>query len=97
MEAFAYIRMYVCVYIYKYKHLYAYACVCVCVCLLDFSVCRPTVHNLFQSEFSTECDLVLSFVNLQYPLVSFGPSSSCLAPLPCLPVTASYLSFNNVF
>jgi hypothetical protein len=98
--------VYVCIYKYKYKykHLYVcmyvciYACACVCVFLFKFQSALGQVNNFFQSEFSTECDLVLSFVNLQYPLFSLRPSSSCLLLLPCLPViSSSYLFFNNVF
>ena len=62
-------------------------CVCVCVCvhkhthvLIPLSILRQ-VPSLFQSEFSTECDLVLPF---QFPV----SSNCCFYRLPCLPVTS---------
>ena len=89
----------VCVYIYIYMHMHVYVCVCVCVCVgvcvcvvWSYPILQSTlrqIHNIFRIEFSTECDLVLSFVHLQYPLFSFRPSSSCLPLLPCLPFTPS--------
>ena len=49
------------------------------------------VHSLFQSQFSTQCDLVLPLsISDTFSLRS---SCSCLRLLPCLLVT----SFNNVF
>jgi len=46
------------------------------------------VHTHFQSQLSTECDLVLPFFNVHYRLVSFRLSSNCLRLLPHLPVTS---------
>ena len=45
------------------------------------------IHSLFQSEFSTECDLVLPLSIYSYPFVSLRLISSCLRLIRCLRVT----------
>jgi hypothetical protein len=47
------------------------------------------VHSLFQSEFSTQCYLVLYFFNSQYHLLSSRSSSSCWRLLPRLPSSST--------
>jgi len=44
------------------------------------------VHSLFQSGFSTTCDLSASAFNFQYPLFTVSSSTGWLRLLPCLPV-----------
>ena len=83
----------------------ARACACAIVRMLAcplsvFCYCIHAVvlqqgHSLFQSTFSTECDLVLP-LSFSTIIVS---SSSCLCLLPCLPITyilSSILFFSNV-
>jgi len=76
-----------------------YVCVCVCVCVrarAHTRACPLSVfcyfihavvlqqdHSLFQSTFSTECDLVLP---LSVSIIIMS-SSSCLCLLPHLPIT----------
>ena len=83
-----YIHIHICIYIYI--HIYIYICVCVYkhththththMYFIPLSILRQ-VSSLFQSEFSTECDPVLSF---QIPV----SPSSCFCRLPRLPVTS---------
>jgi hypothetical protein len=49
-------------------------------------------HSPIQSQFSTQCDLVLPLPISQYPLVSWRSSNSCLRLLPSPPVTSILLS-----
>jgi len=56
------------------------------------------VHSLYQSQFSTQCDLVLPLS--VYSIISFSlrSSTSCLRLPPRLPYVLSFpLSFSNVF
>ena len=53
------------------------------------------VHSLFQSDFSTKCDLVLPLFKFQYPLFSLRAPSSYLGLLPRLPVTSVFPSLSN--
>ena len=54
---------------------------------INLFVCM-SVHSLFQSDFSTECDIVLSSFNSQYLILSLKSSTSYLLILPRLPVTS---------
>jgi hypothetical protein len=56
--------------------------------LIHSAVRLRQVLTLFQSQFTTQCDRVLRFFNLQYPLVSLKSSSSCLPPLPRRHITS---------
>ena len=46
------------------------------------------VHSLFQRQFSHRRRYSVSSFNLQYPIFSLRPSSSCLRILPCLLITS---------
>jgi hypothetical protein len=57
------------------------------------SLSYEQVHSLFQSHFSTQCDIVLPLSIFQYPQVSLRSSNSCLLLLTRLPVTYIILYF----
>ena len=54
---------------------------------LHSPVASSPVHSLFQSEFSTECDLMLP-LHFQYPLFPLKSSNKCVGLLPRLPATS---------
>jgi len=62
--------------------------------------CLRPVHSLFQSQFSTQCDLVLPLAISSILFFPLKVNSSCLCLLLRLPITSVfplYLSLNSLF